>query len=148
MSELTHRVAAAVYIFRDDKVLLLKRVALPQTFAPPGGRLEIGEDPLLGALREVQEETGLTPEIFGVAQTWFGVYTNGASPILCINYLATSDSGEPRLSNEHSEFMWVSRLDIDTGKVRTQDEHDYGYRAHSFVEAFEKYEAWTAIAKR
>jgi len=148
VSELTHRVAAAVYIFRDDKVLLLKRVAPPQTFAPPGGRLEVGEDPIIGALREVQEESGLMPEIFGVAQTWFGVYTSGASPILCINYLATSDMGEPRLSNEHSEFVWATRLDIETGKVRTQDEHGHGYRAYSFLDAFDKYEAWTAIAKR
>lgn len=148
MSDLTHRVAAAVYIFRDDKVLLLKRVAPPQTFAPPGGRLEIGEDPLLGALREAQEETGLSPKIFGIAQTWFGVYTNGASPILCINYLATSNAGEPCLSNEHSAFVWATKDEIESGHVRTQDEYGHGYRAHSFSEAFEKYEAWTAIAKR
>ncbi|MBL0060657.1 MAG: NUDIX hydrolase [bacterium] len=148
MSDLTHRVAAAVYIFRDDRVLLLKRVAPPQTLAPPGGRLEIGEDPLHGALREVQEETGLTPEIFGVAQTWFGVYANGASPILCINYLATCDSSELHLSNEHSAFVWATKYEIEAGHIRTQDEYGHGYRAHSFVEAFEKYEAWTAIAKR
>ncbi len=148
MSELTHRVAAAVYIFRDDKILLLKRVAPPQTFAPPGGRLEVGEDPLLGALREVIEETGLTPQIFGVAQTWFGVYTTGASPILCINYLATSDSGEPQLSDEHSAFVWATEIEIETGQVRTQDDIGHGYQVKSFVEAFDKYKAWMASASR
>lgn len=148
MSELTHRVAAAMYIFRDDKVLLLKRVAPPQTFAPPGGRLEVGEDPLLGALREIKEETGLTPRVFGVAHTWFGVYTTDTCPILCINYLATSDYGEPQISGEHSELVWGTRFEIESGHIRTQDENGHGYQAKSFVEAFEKYEAWMANAKR
>ncbi len=148
MSDLTHRVAAAAYLFRDDKLLLLKRVAPPQTFAPPGGRLEVGEDPLTGVVREVIEETGLKPDVLGVAQTWYGEYTEGVSPLLCINYIATSVAGEPRLSSEHSEYLWVTRNDLETGKVRTQDESGHGYQKESFLDAFDRYQAWVAIRTR
>lgn len=148
MTELTHRVAAAVYVFRDDRLLLLKRVAPPQTFAPPGGRLNINEDPVSGALREAQEECGMDVEIFGVAQTWFGVYAAGTSPILCINYLAESFRGEPQLSGEHTEYVWVSRDDLESGRIVTVDENGNGYRKESFLEAFEKYKAWKETGKR
>lgn len=147
-AELTHRVAAAAYIFRAGKVLLLKRTAPPQTFAPPGGRLETGEDPLAGVLREVFEEAGLVPEIIGIAHTWFGRITNGAEPLLCINYLARSDEGEPRLSAEHSEYCWATREEIVAGRVRTQNEHGHGYRPESILEAFERFEAWQTITLR
>lgn len=143
--ELTHRVAAAAYLFRKDRLLLLKRVAPPQTFAPPGGRLEVGEDPLHGVLREVFEETGLEPEVLGIAQTWFGEYASGVSPLLCINYIAVTNSGDPRLSDEHSESIWVTRDDLESGKVRTQDDSGHGYRTESFLDAFERYHAWVAI---
>jgi 8-oxo-dGTP diphosphatase len=147
MSQLTHRVAAAAYIFRDDKVLLLKRVAPPQTFAPPGGRLDVNEDPFSGVLREVKEETGLDPEIFGVASAWFGQYAEGESLLLCINYLAIAELGEPRLSDEHSEYVWASRSDLTNGRVRTQDENGRGYQAASVLDAFDRYESWMAIGK-
>ncbi len=144
---LTHRVAAAAYVFRGDRMLLLRRVSPPQTFAPPGGRLEVGEDPLEGVLREVHEETGLKPNIIGVAQTWFGRIADGAEPLLCINYLAICTHGEPRLSDEHSEFCWATRAQVRSGDVRTQDEHGHGYRAESLLEAFDRYEAWKTIAR-
>lgn len=147
MSHLTHRVAAAAFIFRDDKVLLLKRVAPPQTFAPPGGRLEVNEDPLHGVLREVEEETGLTPDIFGVAGAWFGQYAEGESLLLCINYLALSERGDPHLSDEHSGFVWASRADLEQGRVRTQDEHGRGYQSVSVLDAFDLYETWATSGK-
>lgn len=148
MSELTHRVAAAVYIFRNYEILLLRRVSPPQTYAPPGGRLELNEDPVIGAVREVREECGLEVKIAGIAHIWFGIYTYGASPLLCINYFAEYDHGEPRLSSEHSDYVWASKQEIVSGHIHTQDAHGHGYRAQSFLEAFEKYEAWAVTAKR
>lgn len=108
----------------------------------------MGEDPMHGVLREIKEETGLSPEIVGVAHTWFGQITEGAEPILCINYLATSDFGEPRLSHEHTEYLWVTRKEIEAGDVRTQDDFGRGYRAESLLDAFDRYTAWTQNAKR
>lgn len=61
------RLAAAVV--RDDKgrVLLVRRSGtekfLPRVWGVPCGKLEPGEDPRDGALRELKEETGLLGEI-------------------------------------------------------------------------------------
>lgn len=139
---LTHRVAVAAYIFRAGKVLLLRRSTAPCTFAPPGGKLEVGEDPLEGLRREVVEETGLEISVVGVAHTWYGRVTSGDDPLLCINFLATSERGDPRLSDEHTEWQWVGRAELADGSFRTQDEHGNGYRAASLLDAFDCYERW------
>lgn len=54
-----------VLIRNGDDVLLMKRSAhtrvFPGRYNGVGGHLERGEDPRTGALREIHEETGLTP---------------------------------------------------------------------------------------
>ncbi|MCB9367038.1 MAG: NUDIX domain-containing protein [Calditrichaeota bacterium] len=144
MSELTHRVAAAAYVFRGDRVLLLKRATPPFTFAPPGGRLHPNEDPVYGALREVREETGLDIEILDVAQVWFGKMIAGTTPLLCINFLARSSEGNPVLSDEHTDYVWATRESLRTGETVTQDQDGFGYRAASILDAFDRHARWIA----
>ena len=50
---------AAIAILKDGKMLMGKRKDNGK-WTQPGGHLNEGEDPVTGALREVQEETGLT----------------------------------------------------------------------------------------
>jgi len=50
---------------------LLKRATKPEVWAPPGGRLEVEEDPKEGLLREIAEETGLKVRIVAPVDTWF-----------------------------------------------------------------------------
>jgi 8-oxo-dGTP pyrophosphatase MutT (NUDIX family) len=61
------RLAAAVVIDDDGRVLLVRRSAterfLPCVWGVPCGKLEPGELPEDGALRELKEETGLLGEI-------------------------------------------------------------------------------------
>jgi len=61
--EINFRVAVKAFIIKDDKLLILKRasddVQSPNIWEIPGGRLELGEDPILGLMREIREETGL-----------------------------------------------------------------------------------------
>jgi len=61
------RNAAKAFIINDGKLLLIKRrptdVQTPNIWEGPGGRLEIGEDPILGLKREVREEVGLDIEV-------------------------------------------------------------------------------------
>jgi 8-oxo-dGTP diphosphatase len=56
--------AAAVVLINQDKVLLVKRALDPQKglWAFPAGFQEWDETPEQAARREMQEETGLTPE--------------------------------------------------------------------------------------
>lgn len=54
-------------IWQDDKLLLIERRKYPFGFAPPAGHIDKrgGVDPWISALKqEVQEETGLTVDIF------------------------------------------------------------------------------------
>ena len=55
----THLVAVNAFLLKDDKFLLLKRNDPPLIWGPPGGKLEINEDPVTGLIREVKEETNL-----------------------------------------------------------------------------------------
>lgn len=49
-----------VLIMSGDKVLVVKSWLSPDQWGLPGGGLHKGEKPVEGAIREVQEETGIT----------------------------------------------------------------------------------------
>jgi len=57
-------VTTLVYAVRADALVLIERRKEPNRglWSPPGGKLEPGETPLAGALRELAEETGLSVE--------------------------------------------------------------------------------------
>jgi 8-oxo-dGTP diphosphatase len=61
------RLAAAVVMDDQGRVLLVRRSErerfLPRVWGVPCGKLEPGESPVDGALRELKEETGLLGEI-------------------------------------------------------------------------------------
>jgi 8-oxo-dGTP diphosphatase len=133
----THRVAVGAYIFHDGRVLLLKRRNSPFTFAPPGGRLSVEEDPVAGIQREVFEETGLRIRLIGLAHVWFGSMDGRMPELLCINYLAESEGSQVRLSEEHSGFVWASREEIASGAVVTLNEEGYGYKPQDILRSFD-----------
>lgn len=137
----THRVAVGAYIFRDDRVLLVKRCNPPFTFAPPGGRLNVDEDPISGLRREVLEETGLEIKLAGLAHHWYGSMDGKRPELLCMNFLAESKDGDVRLSEEHSDFVWASRDDIEHRRVITLDEDGFGYQPKDVLRAFDLYAA-------
>jgi ADP-ribose pyrophosphatase YjhB (NUDIX family) len=62
-------IAVSAAIFRDGKVLLVRRARPPGKglHSLPGGRIEFGETIASALHREVMEETGLTVEIIGPA---------------------------------------------------------------------------------
>ena len=62
---------ASVYVVFDNKVLLHKH-AKTGRWLPPGGHIELDEDPNQAALREVKEEAGIEVELAGAAQSFDG----------------------------------------------------------------------------
>src|SRR5205814_3215392 len=73
--------ATLLFVIRTGEVLLIrkKRGLGAGKINAPGGRLEAGESPAQGAVREVQEEVGVTPlEVQELGQLSFQ-FTDGYS---------------------------------------------------------------------
>jgi 8-oxo-dGTP pyrophosphatase MutT (NUDIX family) len=97
----------------DGHILLIRR-SDNGNWALPGGAIDIGESVADAAVREVQEETGITCQITGL----IGVYSN---PHHVIHYTsnnevrqefsvvlsATPTAGEPTRSDESTEVRWL-----------------------------------------
>ncbi len=84
-------------------------------WALPKGRIEPGEDELVAARREIVEETGiewLSP-VPGFRATSVYRFTRGARSILktVVYFLAEAGTDRVRLSNEHSDAVWLAADD-------------------------------------
>ncbi len=62
------KVAAAVLVEQDEKVLLVRRIMQPYQgfWTLPAGFVDAGEDPARAAERECLEETGLIVQVIGI----------------------------------------------------------------------------------
>lgn len=107
---------SGVLLDNQDSVLLIKRndkyAAESQNINEHigwefcGGGIEYGETPVQALEREYKEETGLqisAKEIFHV-RTGF----RNEQPLLVLSYLCRYKSGNISLTEEHSDFQWVS----------------------------------------
>ena len=105
------QLAVSAAIFRDDKVLLVRRARSPGKgfYSLPGGRVEFGETLHTALHREVDEETGLKIEIVGFAG-WREVLptASGGGHYLIMSFAARWSAGEPVLNDEHDDFKWLA----------------------------------------
>jgi 8-oxo-dGTP diphosphatase len=107
---------------KEDKILLIKRAshveALPNLWDIPGGTLEDGEDPVKGAIREVAEETGLVIDSPSLC-----AYTSNIDKdknkhfIRLIFHIKIEPNSITIDPNEHSEYAWINKADINTFPV-------------------------------
>ena len=108
----THpQLAVSASIFRDGKVLLVRRARSPAKgfYSLPGGRVEFGETLHAALHREVDEETRLKIEIVDLAG-WREVVpgTSGGGHYLIMSFAARWRFGEPDLNDEHDDFRWLA----------------------------------------
>jgi ADP-ribose pyrophosphatase YjhB (NUDIX family) len=107
--------SANVIVVNDQDEILLIRRTDNNNWAVPGGGMDLGESITDAAVRETQEETGITCEVTGLV----GIYTNPRHVILytsngevrqefSIVFTAQPAGGELRPSSESSEPQWVS----------------------------------------
>jgi ADP-ribose pyrophosphatase YjhB (NUDIX family) len=104
------QLAVSAAIFRDGKVLLVRRARSPGKgfYSFPGGRVEFGESLHAALQREIREETGLGIEIVGLAG-WREVLSSpgGGGHYLIMSFAAHWRAGEPRLNEELDDFKWL-----------------------------------------
>jgi 8-oxo-dGTP diphosphatase len=104
------QLAVSGAIFRDGKVLLVRRARSPGKgfYSFPGGRVEFGESLHTALHREVDEETGLRIEILGLAG-WREVLPGaGGGHYLIMSFAARWTAREPVLNDEHDDFKWLA----------------------------------------
>jgi ADP-ribose pyrophosphatase YjhB (NUDIX family) len=104
------QLAVSGAIFRDGKVLLVRRARSPGKgfYSFPGGRVEFGESLHTALHREVDEETGLKIRIVDLAG-WREVLpgTGGGGHYLIMSFAARWMAKEPVLNDEHDDFKWL-----------------------------------------
>ena len=104
------QLAVSAAIFRDGKVLLVRRARSPSKglYSLPGGRVEFGETLHQALAREVDEETGLRIDIVGLAG-WREVLPGGSGGghYVILSFAARWTSREPVLNDEHDDFKWL-----------------------------------------
>ncbi len=115
--------ATLCFIVKDDRILLIrkKRGLGAGKINGPGGRLEPGETTLAAAIRETQEEVGLTPleiEERGVLHFQFA---DGYS-LHCTVFLARDCTGELIETDEAAPY-WVDLAAIPYDEMWEDDQH-------------------------
>ncbi|MCX4675609.1 NUDIX hydrolase [Streptomyces sp. NBC_01433] len=99
-----HSVSVAGVVVREDgRVLTIKR-ADNGTWEPPGGVLELAEDPEDGVRREVYEETGIKVQVDRLT----GVYKNTSRGIIALVFRCHAEGGNEQLSDESTAVEWLT----------------------------------------
>ncbi len=104
------RNSAKAFIVKDNKLLILKRssdeVHKANIWEIPGGRLELGENPIEGLKREVKEESGIDIEVLHPIKVRHFEREDGQTITMLI-FLCKALNDDVKISKEHSEFDWV-----------------------------------------
>jgi ADP-ribose pyrophosphatase YjhB (NUDIX family) len=103
--------AVSAAIFRDGKVLLVRRARPPGKglHSLPGGRVEFGETLAEALQREVAEETGLTIRVIGLAGWREVLPTKPAEGhYIVMSFAACWIAGEAILNDELDAFAWAA----------------------------------------
>lgn len=107
------KVAAAVLIEQDGRVLLVRRVNEPYRglWTLPAGFIDAGEDPARAAERECLEETGLSVRVKRVLDVVAGrEHENGADFVIA--YQAEVISGTLSPGDDADEVAWFARSEL------------------------------------
>jgi ADP-ribose pyrophosphatase YjhB (NUDIX family) len=103
------------FIVYDQTVLMVNHPRY-QKWLPPGGHIELDEDPEQALYREIAEETGLEVEILSSKPS---IASPGSKFLLTPNYVDIHDANEP---HRHVAFVYFARA--THGNAVQSDEHD------------------------
>lgn len=104
------KVGTGVWVRKNGKILLGFRTwkHAPNTWAPPGGKLELYEDPSECARRETKEETGLDIQNVKFITMTNDVYREVGQHYVTLHFAADWRAGEASLCEpeKFSEWRW------------------------------------------
>ena len=118
-------VGLGVVLFRDDRVLLVRRSKPPAagSWSIPGGAQELGETAEAGARRELLEEAGVHAGPLVLAAHVDSIHRDEAGRVLyhytILDFAGVWTSGELRAGDDVSDAVWAP------------------------VDALERYDLWT-----
>ncbi len=107
------RVGVGAVVLQDGHVLLVRRGRPPAQgkWSIPGGLVHLGETTEAAAVREVEEECGLTVRLGGVAGVVDRIIADPDGRVryhyVLIDYLAIPESGELRPGSDAADARWV-----------------------------------------
>ncbi len=110
-------VCADVFIRKDGKYLLMKRSKYkkyaPNIISPFGGKLEMGENPYIGAIREIKEEVGIEICNLKLESVILELVEDKNEPVnrLVFQFSADYKSGKIK-SSEEGEAVLLSKEEI------------------------------------
>ena len=121
MKKINFRIAVKAFVVNKNKLLVVKRakdeVQMPNIWELPGGRLDQGEDPYIGIIREVREETGLyIKPILPMSINHF--QRNDGQTITMIVSFCKPVGGRLSISDEHQDIDWI---DLKESKQKLTD---------------------------
>ena len=102
---MTRHFTATAFVVDGDRTLLHWHKRLQQ-WMPPGGHIELGEDPVQAVLREIEEETGLIAEVIPLQGTAPFTYPEQVPAPYTILIEDIPDPGEP---HKHIDMIYFCR---------------------------------------
>jgi 8-oxo-dGTP diphosphatase len=116
-----HRIAQ-IFLVRDQRILILQRASGRGTgwWSPPGGDLELGEQPSDAAIRETFEETGLWIEDVRFLRSWVFRHPDDSYERHITSFGAAAPTEAIVLSDEHTQYGWIA---LDEYEQRYCGEH-------------------------
>ncbi|UCH23273.1 MAG: NUDIX hydrolase [Deltaproteobacteria bacterium] len=117
------RVAVGAIVFKDDKVLLVRRGKAPSedVWAIPGGKVRLGESMTRAAEREIKEETGITIRARDPVFTFDHIEYDEMNRIrfhyVIVDFIADYVTGKPTPGDDALEARWVSSGELNSLKV-------------------------------
>lgn len=106
---------ASIAVFKDRKVLLVKRGRAPFAglWSLPGGRIEGDETPRQAACRELKEETGIEAEVEGIIDTVKVAADSPGDTYRLTVFYGRPIGGSLTAGSDAEAAEWVHLEDID-----------------------------------
>lgn len=97
-------------VIRDGRVLLLRNER--DEWELPGGKLELGEDPIECVAREISEEVGWDVTTGPILDAW-QYHIRDNIDVLIVTYgCHTTDSSDPVMSHEHKQLGLFTQEEV------------------------------------